>query len=121
MRIGVDLTKEESGFEAIPAGNYEVKVVEAQEKTSKAGHKKIALVFEVTGAESAGRKLFHDLSELPQALWKLKKFLDACGVEYDEDGFATEDILGSDLEVVVVQEIYNEKPTNKVTDYLSLK
>jgi len=120
MIIPIDLTTvEDKDFEPIPAGNYVVRVLEATEKSSAKG-KYIKLTLEVTEGEYAGRKLFHNLSELPQSLWNLKRFLDAAGVEYGEEGFATEDIQGAELEVSVVQEPYNDKITNKVKGYLPI-
>lgn len=119
MRIEVNLDEVSSDIEAMPAGNYSVKVTRGDLKPGKVGDF-IAWELTVSDGKFEGRKLFTNTSLAVQSLWNMKRFLEACGFEWDPDGFNTEDVLGSELEVVVSQEEYQERVRNKVDDFLPL-
>jgi hypothetical protein len=65
-------------------------------------------------------KLWHNTPIEGKGLGILKRFVMACGVEWDADGFDTESVLGSELEVQVDHRTYNDKTYNNVKELRSI-
>ena len=110
-----------STMEPLPNDTYLLSVDSMEIKTSgprakNPGSHYIETVFSVKAGEHAGRKVYHNLSLLPQAGWKLVEFLDACGVPYDsvpgagkgefDVSFNTEDCIGQEPLAEIAQETY---------------
>lgn len=104
-----NLDNVQSGFDPMPAGRYTVVVVNTEIKTAQSsGNQYMSVQAEVRGvpegAEESliGRKLYTNL--LPfnaNSLWKLKEFMQAAEIIWDETGFDTEDFLGASLDFTV--------------------
>lgn len=108
-------------LEAIPEGVYLCVIDSCEPATTSSGNPYIAWEASVCDdSECSGRKLFWNTSQLKQALWNLKKLLKIADVEYDEedDSFETEDAIGVEILLKVVQEEYEGRVRNKVADYL---
>lgn len=109
MGIVLNLAKVKTGFDPVPAGNYDVSVAKAELTTAKSsGKPMIAVQYRISEPEEhEGRILFDNFSLQPQALWKLKGFLQAlewAGI--DEDGLELDpaELIGAQLTVAVIQE-----------------
>lgn len=112
----------QTGFEPLPAGDYQLKIVECELKTSeKSGNDYLAWKFEVAEGDLLGRAIWDNTSLLPQALWKLKGLLVAAGVPFDEGedgGFNSEDALGEIVTARVIVEEGQSGPRNSIKAYL---
>lgn len=65
-----------------------------------------------------GQRLWHDVYFSEGALWNTKRFVDACGVQYDQNGFNPEDLLNKDLIIdVVIKEDPEYGPRNEITSF----
>jgi len=122
--IRIDLTGVSVGFEPVEAGYYAATVYNVRQKLSKASQQPMLEVqFSITEpAEFAGRRLFTNYSLQPQALWKLKGFLQALPTGQDLDGaidLSPEDLMGLPCVLVVaVGESPDGSPNNSVTRVL---
>lgn len=128
MAIKVNLRDIETiNYDPIPAGTYDVKVVEGEETETK-GEGKLGVVpmikwtLEVVDADDEklnGRKLFTNSIIHPTTLWNLKAFLIASG-EFDESDlddeieFEIDDVVGTTMQAVVTQRDYNGDTVNNV-------
>lgn len=124
MRIDVNLDEAQVDFEALPAGNYEVEVKKCTRFKGDAGPCLRWQLHPIGGKgleelEKPG-DLFVNTSLAPQALFNLINFLKACGFEWEPKGFDTDDVIGSTLEVAVVQQEYKGRMGNQVEEFLPL-
>jgi len=96
--VPVDLTKS-TNDDAIPEGEYMVQVNKCDLTDSKRtpGNKNLAVEMTIQEGEHRGRKLFDNLSLSQNALWRVTRFVNACGVYPPPTGFKTEDLLGAFL------------------------
>jgi hypothetical protein len=96
--VPVDLTKVQVD-DAIPEGEYLVQVNKCEYVDSKrtAGNKNLKVEMTIQEGEFHGRKLYDDLSLSEKALWRVTRFVNACGVYPQPTGFRTEDLLGATL------------------------
>jgi hypothetical protein len=104
MPITIDFTGASSGFEAIPAGEYDGTIVEIVQGKSANGNPTIYFRYgELEGLDDPKRRLQQSFSLLPQALWKLKGHLDSLGVDVPEGEFDFEpdDLLGTGVHLSV--------------------
>lgn len=112
--IDVNLDVVESNSEVHPEGMTLVEITEAEVKTAKeGGGKYINWKCKVVNSENK-RPLWIITSLKPDALWNLKRLVEACGYKWDPAGFNTEDLYGRQVYVEVTQEEYNGSPSNKV-------
>ena len=120
-KINVNLNEVEDVSKPIPTGQYVVRVLKAEKATgNESGKDYIHWEVEVVEGENKGRHLFFNTSLQEQALWNLKKLLDAASVVTNKDGsFNTEDVIGAEFTAVVGQREYEGKAGNEVSDYLS--
>ncbi len=70
--------------------------------------------------EFNGQKFWLNTSLSPKALSMLKRFVKACGVEWTPEGIHTEDVLGSELEVLNKHREYDGEPQNNITNYRAI-
>ena len=106
--------KVEVGFEALPPGNYQAKVVVCEPRKGKEkGTPYIAWVFSVEGPTHSGRQLFENTGYADERSQPFtKKIVVGCGAAFTPAGFATEDCLGRRVELVLGQALNNR--TNKM-------
>lgn len=108
-----------SEFQPVPEGQYAV-TIEATDLTTTKDSKQplMKVTYNIAEGEFAGRKIFDNLTFGQMALWRVKKLCEASGAPYDSGGFNTEDLVGRPLQIIVMQEVYEGKPQNKVRDYV---
>jgi len=108
--------------EIVEPGWYPVKVVGGEIRDARDGESQyVHWILEITEDETfQGWQLRLNTSLKPQALPMLKRFLKAAGFEWDPEGFATEDIIGSELEVRVEHQEYRGEPRANVQGYRPL-
>lgn len=125
MGIRVNFTDVKTNdFDAIPAGTYAAKVTDGEiresgENAKNPGAQYINWEFTIQEGEYQGRKQWMNTSLLPQALFGLKGLLAATGrfssdqIDGDLD-FEIEQVLGSDVKIVVRQKQYQGETQNEV-------
>jgi hypothetical protein len=107
-------------FDALPAGVYPVTVLEATHQISSNGNKMLVLTLEVSDGEHQGRRLWERIAYVPSIEWKLRQVIGALmgaktgGVQT----FKRQELLGLGAKVMVVESEYNDRPTNKITEWL---
>ena len=132
--INVDLTTIPE-LEAVPEGEYLVSISKVDTAPSKRTPGNTNLNIEMTVQsedEYHGRKIFDTLSLSEKALWRVRDFVQACGVFPGPQGFKTEELLGAQLIVGVTieprmqqnqatgqLEVVPGKTRNKVAGYRS--
>lgn len=105
-------------LEAIPQDIYTLSCTKAEVKESSTKNPMIKAEFVVTEGEFHGRKLFDNFSLQDQALFKVAQYCEMAGISWGEDGFESNDMVGTTVKASVTQELYEEKVTNKIKDYM---
>lgn len=118
--ITVDLSGVES-ISKLPEGTYGVTLIEASQEESTSGNPYIKMTFEINSGEYEGRKLYHNCSLLPQALFNLKSVLEALGMSIPKKAFelSLPDLIGLTCLVEVANEKYEGKIKSVITEFLS--
>ena len=122
MRITTpkNLAEVSTEFEPIPAGTYTVRCTQVEQKTGKTSNKPyLNFTFEIQDAPFTGRLLWGMGSLAENALFGLKNILEGLNVAFDEDGFDTEDAIGQECLVEVIQDEYEGKVNNKIEKYIA--
>lgn len=105
----------------IEPGWYVARVVgsEIKESQRENGGRYINWELEINepNSEFDGEKVWTITSLKSSALWKLKQFLEACNFEWDPEGFHTEDVHGSELEIQIENEEYEGQTRNRVESF----
>lgn len=106
----------------VAPGDYKLKVIEAEEDTSKAGNDMIKLKLRIIKSDGGdGPALFDYLVFSESSLWRVDAFLKSCdqhpgeGVKVDIDPTA---IIGWECEAKLAVDDYDGKKSNKVAAYL---
>ena len=109
----------ESEFQPLPVGNYLVKVVNVEKKTSQSGNDYVGMVMEVIDGEYNGRKIYNNLHLTPKTaensikrIYKMAEFVGITPVAFsDIDSIIdfTKNFIDLCFEVE-----YNEEAFNKV-------
>lgn len=106
-------------FEALPAGIYTVTVLDAAHQISSKGNKMLVLTVEVSDGEHCGRRLWEHVAYLPSIAWKLRQVIGALrGTGSGVQTFKRQELIGLSANVAVVETEYNDRPTNKITEWL---
>lgn len=123
----IDFGQVDSGFNPIPEDRYIVKCVEAKLGESQTGNPKIEAQFEVVsnseGDETyAGRRLWDNFSLLQKALFSLKDFLDAGGIDVAEAQMTPDEIPNAmeGLETSVYVKINKQYNSNNLENWKSV-
>ena len=123
-RFGVDFNKvDDKKFEALPPGNYTLKVSEARMETAKtSGELKETVVFEVVDGPNgspqyAGRKVWTSYSLQASAAFRIKKLLTACGFPTDQlNEVDDQQLIGCVIRATLTVETYNGNQNNRVNN-----
>ena len=115
-----------SDFELLPPANYNVRVLEATEATTKAGDPGIKLTFEVTDGEHSGRRLWdrawirhHKETFASREQSRFASFCRAVGVPQPK---STDEFLGLEcVAKVIIEKSKNPEyeDSNKCQDYFA--
>lgn len=125
--ISVDFTGVEAGSSGklLPEGptKFEIEEVTPEEgESSGKPYLKIALAV-VDGEDNAGVKAWDNMSLQPQALWKLRGFLDAVGIETvdGEMDIDPDELQGLIVVGDVVHEEYQGKTKHRISGYSAVE
>lgn len=92
-------------FDAIAPGLYDATVFEVEHTFAQSsGNPMFNFTFAIQGGEYDGRKVFTNAVLTPEAMWKLKQILKACGIDIPENGqieFEPRDIMGTKVKIQV--------------------
>lgn len=122
--VSVDFTGVEAGGgggRLLPEDTYQFELVEIEEEEGKdSGEPYLAAVFQVTEGDYEGTKAFDNFSLQPQALWKLRSFLESAGYA-TEDGpmdIPYEDMIGLVGTADIIHEDYKNKTKHRINSWL---
>lgn len=123
--IKVDFTgvSTEGGGRLLPEEQFKFEVKEVEQETGESsGEPYLKITLEVVDGEMEGTKAWDNMSLQPQALWKLRGFMEAVGLEtvegemdIDPDEFVGLVVLGN-----VIHETYKNKPKHRIDSYESV-
>lgn len=120
--IRVDFTgvSTEGGGKVVDEGQYRVEVTDATEEESNEGKPYIKVVMKIDdGGDFDGVKIYDNMSLQPQALWKLRSFMENLGIETPEGpmDIDLDELIGASVMIDIIHESYKGKPKNRVNDY----
>lgn len=119
--VSFDFTGVEAGGRMVPDGTYSVTIDEIGTEEGQSGYDYWAVRFKVTAGQYKGSVLFDNLSHSPAALFKIKRLLEVLGVE--AEGMVDidpDELVGQELDVLVVNENFEGKDRPKVQEYMAL-
>ena len=115
MEINVDLENVPE-FENLPEGEYVVQVKSIEVKDSKRtpGNKNLEVNYTILEpGDYAGKEVRFDVLSLAQkALFRVRDFVQACGVHAGPNGFKTEELVGAVLRIQLRLEAQQEYKTD---------
>ena len=118
--IAVDFSGVESGGRAIPDDDYLLEVVSCEEKEGReSGALYLSWKYKVAEGTYKGATVYDNTSLSPQALWRLKRLLEAMGIQ--ADGKMSLDInsfKGKKVLAQIANETYNGKEKPRVVEFL---
>jgi len=118
--ISVDFSGVETGGRAIPDGEYLLEVVSCEEKEGReSGAIYLAWKWKVAEGAYKGSTVYDNTSLTAAALWRLKRLLEAMGVQ--AEGKMSLDLAsykGRRVMAQIINETYNGKEKPRVTDFL---
>lgn len=105
----------------IEEGDYLIEVDEVEQKDSSTGNPMLVFTFKITEGDFKGKKLFHNCSLQPQALFNLRGLLEALGMEVPQGvmEFDTADLIGETCGASVVHELYDGKTKARIGEFFS--
>ena len=110
-----------SGFELLPAGEYDVEVIEADERTSKNGNQMIALTLQARHPDGYDSRVWDFLVSVPAAVFKIKMFCEAAGLQSQFEGgrLTAEDCVGAKAVATIIIEDGRESfsDRNSIQEY----
>ena len=123
MRIEANLM-EVKEKQALAGGKYNgIMSAPKMEKAKESGRE--MLVFKVKIIDPVGSEFWDTLTHrivkhdtLGWATFGLKEICDASGIHYDPSGFDTDNFEGKQVALIVEQEIYQDKPQNRIVHFL---
>lgn len=108
--------EEAKKFEALPEGQYAVRIDKVEERISRDKKEPYwNVTFIVTEEPFIGRKLYDRFPLSPEALWKLRQLAEACGMDCTgEVDLDSQDFLQSEVKLNVGTEEYQGETRNKI-------
>ena len=113
----------ESEFQPLPVGNYLVKVVNVEKKTSQSGNDYVGMVMEIIDGEYNGRKIYNNLHLTPKTaensikrIYKMAEFVGITPVAFsDVDSIIdfTKNFIDLCFEVEYNEEAFNKVKVNR--------
>ncbi|BET67421.1 hypothetical protein ASA1KI_23390 [Opitutales bacterium ASA1] len=107
----------------LPAGDYDVTIVEASETVSRStGADMIKLTLDAEAPDGSTTKVFDYLVATPSSAWKIDAFRRALGhevVQGEPVELAAEDLVGRTLRARLKVEEFNGRQNNKVEAWLA--
>ena len=126
MKLNLDMSNVSEGFELLPEGEYTCKVTGV---TKEDGKKAPFLKWELTVGTGTqkGKKVSHITTLSPKALFALRDFLVACGVDVPKSSITldTDNVKGKVVGITITHGTYMkdgvEKPNANVTEVYKVK
>lgn len=89
-------------FKPVDEGIYEAEIIQAEGAVSKAGFPKISMQWRITEGENENRRIFHDLSFHPKAMFATKAVLMGLGFDDTFKGnVVPEELIGLNAIITV--------------------
>lgn len=121
-QVSVDFTGVSAGGRTIADNQYILTVNEVPtlETSPESGNQYIKWCFSVAEGKYKGRKLWHNTSLQPQALFNLRNLLEAMEVEVEEGDMDIDldDFEGVSVGAIVVNEKYEGKDRPRVSEFI---
>ena len=107
---------EETGFNLIPNDWYEAEVTSIREKISKAGNEMVEVEFVIASGKYERRKLWTNLVPMGRGLYNCRRFIEACGTEWEKNKNLQIDdsYQGRMIKVEVTTKTWEEKERNEI-------
>lgn len=106
MKKKFDFTGVET-YSRAPEGTYPAKVAKIEEVTFQGGNEGFKISFEGTTGLAKGARVIENFPLVQTAMWKLKMFLEACGLKADgRISVDMDKLIGKTVEVTVIHEEY---------------
>ena len=122
MALTYKAGKPEASSFIVPAGVYTLRVIEAEEDTSKGGNDMVKLKLRVVKDDGKdGPALFDYLVFTESSFWKIDAFLKSADKhpgEGEEVELDCDDMIGWEVRAKLTVDTYNGKQSNKVDAYL---
>src|SRR5690554_5581959 len=106
--ISVDFSETETNL-TLEEGSYILEIEEVEVKTSEnSGADYLAFTFKVADGKFKGKKVWHNCSLQPQALFNLRGLLEALGYEVPQGPMELDpaDLIGEQCAAEVAHEVY---------------
>ncbi|UOF76989.1 hypothetical protein [Caudoviricetes sp.] len=119
--IAVDFSDTESQA-SLPEGDFLFEVDEVEQKTSEnSGNDYLSITFKVAEGEFKGKKVWHNCSLQPQALFNLRGVLEALGFEVPQGVMELDpaDMIGETCGGTVQLEVYEGKKRPRIVEFFS--
>lgn len=119
--ISVDFSETETNL-TLEEGSYLIEVEDVEVKTSdNSGADYLAFTFKVAEGKFKGKKVWHNCSLQPQALFNLRGLLEALGYEVPQGPMELDpaDLIGEQCAAEVVHEVYQGKKKARVAEFFS--
>lgn len=117
--ISVDFSETESSA-SLPEGDYLLRVDDVEQKTSEnSGADYLAITFVVDEGEFKGKKVWHNCSLQPQALFNLRAVLESLGFEVPQGVMDLDpaDMVGECCGAAIVLEVFEGKSKPRVAEF----
>jgi hypothetical protein len=116
--IAVDFSDTEKQG-VIDEGDYILKVDDVEQKESDAGNSYLAITFLVDEGEFQGKKVYHNCSLQPQALFNLRGVLEALGFEVPTGVMDLDpaDMIGETCGAAIAHETYEGKTKARPVEF----
>lgn len=111
-----------SSFELLPAGEYDIEVLEAEERESQKGNQMIALTLQAKHPDGYDARVWDYLVSVPAAIFKIKMFCEATGLgkKFEGGKLTAEDCVGKRARAKIVVDEGRDGfgDRNSVSDYV---
>lgn len=120
MKKKFDFTGVET-YTRAPEGTYPAKVAKIEEVTFQGGNEGFKISFEGTTGLAKGARVIENFPLVSTAMWKLKMFLEACGIKADgRISIDMEKLVGKTVEITVEHEEYEGKTRARIQSIAKL-
>lgn len=119
--ISVNFSETETNL-TLEEGPYLIEVEDVEVKTSdNSGADYLAFTFKVAEGKFKGKKVWHNCSLQPQALFNLRGLLEALGYEVPQGQMELDptDLIGEQCAAEVVHEVYQGKKKARVAEFFT--
>jgi hypothetical protein len=105
----------------LPRGRQEVEIIAAQPRVSRAGNPMLDLTYRATGEGGDGEVILKDyLVSTPRSKWKIKRFCQALGLDFEAGAIDPALVVGRRLTVEIgIEDDGQGRDRNVVNDYVA--